>query len=326
MDDKQFNILAPITIQENETIYNEQLDFAMNLEEKRIKNIGISGVYGAGKSTVWNTYIKNKDIKNIISISLAKYNKPSDQKTQEIENELVKENRIERQIINQIVSQVEQNSIPLYFNKIKENKTINQLILYSFFAIIFVMGVIGLFVVPNIDLFIEHIIKYILIAVFSMCIITPFLFIFWKLIKYNTFNNFELKMKYFKARFNNIDGSKEESIFDKYSNEIIYLLYYSNTSYVVFEDLDRYENIEVFKKLKQLNTLLNNYHKTKKTNKTVKFIYIVSDQLFDNQSKTKFFDFNVHIIPIKTSTKFLKNQLQKININDDNYIKKYQNF
>ncbi|QVK02546.1 hypothetical protein I7638_02985 [Mycoplasma mycoides subsp. capri] len=224
MDDKQFNILAPITIQENETIYNEQLDFAMNLEEKRIKNIGISGVYGAGKSTVWNTYIKNKDIKNIISISLAKYNKPSDQKTQEIENELVKENRIERQIINQIVSQVEQNSIPLYFNKIKENKTINQLILYSFFAIIFVMGVIGLFVVPNIDLFIEHIIKYILIAVFSMCIITPFLFIFWKLIKYNTFNNFELKMKYFKARFNNIDGSKEESIFDKYSNEIIYYI------------------------------------------------------------------------------------------------------
>ncbi|WP_370873686.1 YobI family P-loop NTPase [Mycoplasma yeatsii] len=96
----------------------------MKSRKKSIKNIGISGVYGAGKSTVWNTYIKNKNIENIISISIAQYNKSSSEETQETEDEIVKENRIERQIINQIVSQVQQKSIPLYFNKIKENKII----------------------------------------------------------------------------------------------------------------------------------------------------------------------------------------------------------
>ncbi|AJK51654.1 hypothetical protein [Mycoplasma capricolum] len=57
---KKFNVLAPITLEQNLSIYDEALDFAIDSSEKRIKNIGISGSYGAGKSTVWNTYVKKE--------------------------------------------------------------------------------------------------------------------------------------------------------------------------------------------------------------------------------------------------------------------------
>lgn len=45
-------------LEKNQTIYTEALDFAFN--NKEIRNIAITGVYGAGKSTVWKTYIENK--------------------------------------------------------------------------------------------------------------------------------------------------------------------------------------------------------------------------------------------------------------------------
>lgn len=73
MDTKnsKFNSLTPEILNENKTIYTEALDYAFGNED--IKNIAITGIYGAGKSTVWKTYTKEKNLKNIITVSLGKY-------------------------------------------------------------------------------------------------------------------------------------------------------------------------------------------------------------------------------------------------------------
>lgn len=42
-------------------------------DNKDIKNIAITGIYGAGKSTVWKSYAAKKKLKNIIAVSLGKY-------------------------------------------------------------------------------------------------------------------------------------------------------------------------------------------------------------------------------------------------------------
>lgn len=67
----KFYSLTPEVLDKNEEAYTEALDFAFSNDN--IKNIAITGIYGSGKSTVWNTYVKEKEWDNIITVSLGKY-------------------------------------------------------------------------------------------------------------------------------------------------------------------------------------------------------------------------------------------------------------
>lgn len=57
---KGFNILGPAELDANEKIYTDAINFA--LENKNIKNIAITGIYGAGKSSIWLTHIKKWNV------------------------------------------------------------------------------------------------------------------------------------------------------------------------------------------------------------------------------------------------------------------------
>ena len=114
-------------LNENKKIYTEALDYAFGNSD--IKNIAITGIYGAGKSTVWNTYVHQKGLSNLITVSLGKYknNISDDDSLKEVtmtklatsetdgakdklrnENQrtvnIDDDNRVERQLINQILS------------------------------------------------------------------------------------------------------------------------------------------------------------------------------------------------------------------------------
>ncbi|KEZ18466.1 hypothetical protein [Mycoplasma capricolum] len=318
---KSFNTLGPITLKQNIPIYDEALDFAISSSETTIKNIGISGPYSAGKSTIWNSYIKNKH-KNIISISLAKYSEMN--KLDNLEKNSshdISENRIERQIINQIISQINPKLIQLFSSKIKENNTKLKNILYFLSILSILIGIIGLSVKSLlISLSYNYLwLKSLLLSFFVLCISVPISFFIFGLVKNKviSISRFSIKNVDFK-----LDNAEDETIFDKEIKQIVYLLYSSRVDFVVFDDLDRFKKIEIFEKLKQLNSLLNNFYKTKNKDKVVKFIYMISDDLFDSESRTKFFDFIVPIIPIKSSKEFIKQQLQKIGIVniDDKYL------
>ena len=68
--------------------------------------------------------------------------------------------------------------------------------------------------------------------------------------------------------------------------------------FVIFEDLDRFENTEIFIKLRELNTIINNYEKIKQR---VVFIYALRDEVFSDSSRTKFFEFIIPVIPVINS-------------------------
>ena len=53
-----FTSLTPDLLEKNKQVYTDALDYAFSHDD--IRNIAITGVYGAGKSTVWNTYRENK--------------------------------------------------------------------------------------------------------------------------------------------------------------------------------------------------------------------------------------------------------------------------
>ncbi|HFI0290456.1 TPA: DNA-binding protein, partial [Streptococcus suis] len=66
-----------------------------------------------------------------------------------------------------------------------------------------------------------------------------------------------------------------------------------------FEDIDRFETNLIFEKLREINTLVNN---KRKDGKKLLFIYLIKDDMFTSQDRTKFFDFIIPIIPVITSS------------------------
>ena len=148
MENIKFNALTPKVLDENNEIYDEALDYAFSNSD--IKNIAITGIYGAGKSTVWNTYVRKRELNNVITVSLGKYEnyiEDDDNRQKEVsvtklndtdpdvaedlygnENQKVggidDENRVEMQIINQILSQIDKKKIPLSKYCFKSNKRV----------------------------------------------------------------------------------------------------------------------------------------------------------------------------------------------------------
>lgn len=77
---------------------------------------------------------------------------------------------------------------------------------------------------------------------------------------------------------------------------LLYFFECINVDLVIFEDLDRLENLKIFVKLRELNTIINN--SPRKANK-VTFIYAVKDSMFkDENQRAKFFEFILPIIPV----------------------------
>lgn len=89
--------------------------------------------------------------------------------------------------------------------------------------------------------------------------------------------------------------NNEESLLNKYLDELLYFFEVTEYNVVVIEDLDRFKNTEIFIKLRELNTLLNNYEKI---NRKIVFVYALRDEVFKDSSRTKFFDFIIPVIPV----------------------------
>ena len=354
----KFNALTPEVLKENKQIYTEALDYAFSNDD--IKNIAITGIYGAGKSTVWNTYVHQKGLSNVITVSLGKYkNNISDDdslkevsvtelansETDSIEGKLINEkqrtvnidddNRVERQLINQILSQIESKKIPLSKYGFKSNKSILSICLQSL-AFLSIICSILLWITRDTFLpFVNELYKnfngislmflcalllfvplfyYFLpfvnelyknfngISLMFLCALLLFVPLFYYLYIFYRGNKFRISKITFKGAEANVNDDKnDESVFDRDIKELVYLLSSSGTKIVVFEDLDRYNNTSIYTKLRELNFLLNHYVEINGDGKSVRFIYLLKDSLFFSKNRTKFFDFILPIVPIVDS-------------------------
>ena len=307
----KFNALTPEVLTENKQIYTEALDYAFGNSD--IKNIAITGIYGAGKSTVWKTYEKERKLKNIITVSLGKYEDDfeSDDKEQNVESK-IENNRIERQIINQILSQVNSKNIPLSKYAFKKNKDAIS-IWKNILPIISFLLSIGIWLSkdvlsPSLNSYSIGIGKITLIS--TVLILYPILYWAYKFFKSNRLHLSKINVKGAEANLKELDYG-DETILERDMKEIVYLLDCSDTEIVVFEDLDRYDNVEIFTKLRELNFLLNSFLSTQdsKIKKNIRFIYMLRDGLFLSKNRTKFFDFIVPVVPVIDS----KNSENKLN-------------
>lgn len=327
MGNIKFNTLTPEVLDENNKIYTEALDYAFGNND--IKNIAITGIYGAGKSTVWNTYVRKRGLNNVITVSLGKYEnyiEDDDDRQKEVsvtklngtdsdvdedlygnENQkaggIYDENRVERQIINQILSQIDPKKIPLSKYCFKSNKSKLSIHLHSLALISMICSTL-LWTTSDsfISLFNESYKNCGRIVLIFLCTILLFVPLYYYLYIFFRGNKFKIsKISFNGTEADMDDDNSDESVLDRDIKELVYLLESSGTKIVVFEDLDRYKNISIYTKLRELNFILNHYVKTNGDKKTVRFIYMLKDGLFFSKNRTKFFDFILPIVPIENS-------------------------
>lgn len=320
-----FQHLAPIDTVEDKTVF-AALDYA--LSQNNVHNIALTGNYGSGKSSILESYIKrnkscwliesffkllskapllNRLIKGkkwFLKISLATFaveNKEEDNLPQK-ENNTFSEavlQKIEKSILQQILYRKSGVKLPnSRFIRIKRTNKID--------AFVTAFVVLALFIVSN--YFIQgEIWEYICkpfalplvwsdIALFASVLLVLFLF-FYKLLI------FVKKLRIAKLCFSNAEiefkgCESEESLLNKYLDELLYFFEVTGYNVIIFEDLDRFNNTEIFIKLRELNTLLNNYENI---HHKIVFIYALRDEVFTDSSRTKFFDFIVPVIPVINS-------------------------
>src|SRR5690606_27789666 len=87
----------------------------------------------------------------------------------------------------------------------------------------------------------------------------------------------------------------QTSILNRHLDEIIYFFQSTDYELVIIEDLDRFNNAEIFVTLREINSLVNENASVKRT---IRFLYAIRDDIFINTDRTKFFEFIIPVIPI----------------------------
>lgn len=305
------------------SVYEEAINFALSNSD--IKNIAISGAYSAGKSSVLESYKKKHENYRFIHISLAHFRTP-EQENGESE-ELVKESVLEGKILNQLIHQIPAENIPQTNFRVKKGVSRKQLVWLTAFSSLFIGIIVFLLTLSRIALFTSSLpdgeIKNLLLilvhpytAIFAtfIGIVCSIAFIY-SIIKKQKNKNIFRKIS---LQGNEIEifEEQDESYFDKYLNEVLYLFENVNADVIVFEDMDRFNACRIFERLREVNTLVNIQRRKEhgKNYQPLRFFYLLRDDIFISKDRTKFFDYIIPIVPIVDSSnsyeQFLKHLKQ----------------
>lgn len=269
-----------------------------------IKNVGISGAYSAGKSSVVETYKKLRPDIKFMHISLAYFQSASENDNPETEQS---ENVLEGKILNQLIHQIEPDKIPQTNFRVKRQFSPRKLWLSTAMVSLAALLLVYLFNRNNWIDFVSSLtptfLKNILLP--TTAPLTAFLagLICVGIFSYLVYEAFKIQFnknlfKGISVQGNTIEifEQSEESYFDKYLNEVLYLFENSDKDVIVFEDMDRYNTNQIFQRLREINTLINS--RKKDADKPLRFFYLLRDDIFINKERTKFFDFIMPVVPI----------------------------
>ncbi|KHG34326.1 hypothetical protein [Sulfurospirillum sp. MES] len=333
----KYEALIPNESSDKDGQYSQALLYA--LKTLKVNNIAISGAYGSGKSSFLRTFEKKNDVDwHYLHISLATFKDPissdtakegqsskREGKTTDIKAEKVTQEEqqlIEKSILQQIFYKECDKTIP--YSRFKRIKNLKKsfLILHVVAIAFFLSYTFAIYFPTEISVFLqvsssdftstlnEYKKWFLLIAL-------PIgLYYFYQFIKYLS----NLKISKFNLKNGEMEVANKDkaSILNEHLDEILYFFQVTQFNVVVIEDLDRFDNTEIFIKLRELNTLLNN---SKDVGRRIIFIYAIKDDMFiDNKDRTKFFDFILPIIPYINSTSSFQKMKEKFKdekISDD---------
>lgn len=284
----KFVDLAPTDEADKTGVYSEAILFATN--NSKIFNIALTGPYGSGKSSIIQTFLRNYR-RPALHISLASFVPETDS-----EGGKVSRQEIERSILQQMLYGADANRLPLSrFKRIQSPSS------FSIFKSLFIMlGVFSLW-------YVFHQRNYIISGTYftpfeisngiNISIFTIAVIFFWVMLHHFYVASFGLSLKSISLKDIEIKPACDDqaSILNRHLDEIVYFFQSTNYDLVIIEDLDRFNNAEIFVTLREINNLVNENAGVKRT---IRFLYALRDDMFVSTDRTKFFEFIIPVIPI----------------------------
>ena len=314
--------LSPHYDEKHHGIYVKRLEQAVR--NPKVRNIALTGGYGTGKSSVIQGLIErihsSKELKKIrpITISL-----PTIQIADDSDSRDDSTDRIQREIVKQLLYRSNPRKMRGSQYRRITHVTAPQRVITCFIVAAFLTFTFWLLVKPDWHWHWSQggslwgywqpiMVQAIL---WGLTFYTDWIWVDKPIIKGLELGPTKLELE------KNSSGS---SYFDQCLNEIIYYFEVSGANFVIFEDLDRFDDPYIFDALHELNELINislgQERFTEQKNPPVKFLYATRDSIFEHKTKgiienadarythrleienrTKFFDVIVPIIPFSTS-------------------------
>jgi len=299
----KFVDLAPTDDADKAGVYSEAILFATN--NAKVSNIALTGPYGSGKSSIIQSFQK-KYRRPTLHISLASFVPDTGS-----ESEKVSRQEIERSILQQMLYGADSNKLPL-----SRFKRIRSPGFWSIFKSLYIMlGVLALWYVFRLR---EDVVSGTFPLPFSLSnwlsngtLLLPFLLsnwlnlggallagsFLWVTLHHFYVASFGLSLKSISLKDVEIKPANDdqESILNRHLDEIVYFFQQTKYDLVIIEDLDRFNDAEIFVTLREINSLVNENAGIKRT---IRFLYALRDDMFVNTERTKFFEFIIPVIPI----------------------------
>lgn len=314
--------------------YVKRLEKALRGEDTKIHNIALSGVYGSGKSSILEKVVEDLEEERphtTRTISLAplaaQLKEQDDKKTDFVSdkdgsaskepsgaspkpsNDSSITNLIQKEIIKQLLYGTDPKKIPAsHFHRMNEIGLGKQLLSSLAFGML-LLFILNIYKWPY--SYIQKPLTWLPIPTSITKILAEIVII--GLLSIATF----ALLHYFGTRIHlaKIDvgtagitlGENSDSYFDQYLDEIIYIFEKTGIRTVFFEDLDRFQDAQIFDSLRELNQILNNDPKLQRTKSTIQkisrrlhfsrfveeknpqpstpiqFVYAIHDAIFSNQ-------------------------------------------
>ena len=322
---RELKSLRPHYESEQHDMYVEALKQAVR--QREVTNIALSGPYGVGKSSILQGFRDYNSDAIFISLSTLGFSKTTESKSTQSSGGAIspQTNQIQKEIVKQLLYRKPPSELPASrFKRIqkpdlRQSLTVSALIGFVLTAIVAAIG--GFAKIPKVcdSAWWEFGVKF--VGVWLLLSLVAQLA--------GQFLRGAVRLDKFTAGPATVTLSQEsDSYFDRYLDEIIYFFEMSACRIVVFEDIDRFGNWEIFEELRELNTLLNNAEqlqdkKSEPDENKVVFIYAMKDSIFEPQAvtdtdevakdiqdraiqeiqranRTKFFDVIIPVVPFVT--------------------------
>ncbi|MDC7872039.1 hypothetical protein TH60_21340 [Pantoea ananatis] len=333
-----YDALTPTLMEEEDARhYAEALNFACHKPD--IRNIAVTGPYGAGKSSVLLTWTRSrKDRNQIMTVSLADFDmaragdvsadKNGEDTAKSERKARQEEKSIEYSILQQILYKARKSDLP--YSRIDRiaDFTPSQVWAKAFHLLgmsaCCLSGLMLLF--PHffrkkLSLpvsFSEYLLSFHPALRTGLAGVAFFITFYLLISKLHRMGIFDRRLS-----IDKIDISKgatlsarpaDPSLLNVFIDEIVYFFDKQNYKIVIFEDLDRHNDGAIFIKLREINQIINN---SLSDGKPVRFIYAVRDDIFNSpEARTKFFDFIVPVVPVMDSQNATDHFSKKFNDDD----------
>jgi hypothetical protein len=294
------------------------------MNNRRVFNIALTGPYGSGKSSIIQSILKQHKSEyngRVLEISLAAFMPENEPKTKDknddpdkgdqsqtqevhatkrLDNNEVSKQEIERSILQQMLYGADANKLPRSRFKRIQSQSLRS----GFNSAYILLGILacwyllanrsnilsGAFLSP---LTLDKWLNFTALGV-GVCFV-------WQILHHLYVASLGISLKSVSLKDIELAPAEadKESILNRHLDEIIY--FFKSTPYilVIFEDLDRFNNHQIFVTLREINSLIN---KNFAGRRRVRFLYALRDDMFTNTDRTKFFEFIIPVIPIINSS------------------------